>query len=142
MNKDETLNNSNRFEAELETEYSEYVKNFSSIFPGTQTIKDAFCQIISKVQDEDQFVKPPAEQKEYIKKIQSLFEKVDENPKMFYLYPDYLQHGMMKDLEFRNSPEQVKETLINFFIIKFFKMNNQREKIISKSNMIMNVRMI
>ena len=44
----------------------------------------------------------------------------------------------MKDLEFRNSPEKVKEDLIDFFIQKYFRLNNKREKILTKSNQILN----
>ena len=54
------------------------------------------------------------------------------------LYPDTLQYKGMKDLEFRNKPEQVKEDLTTFFIQKYFRLNNIREKILTKANQILN----
>jgi len=48
----------------------------------------------------------------------------------------------MKDLEYRNSVDSVQDELRNFFIQKFFRLNNLRDRIISQSNQILNFQKI
>ena len=66
------------------------------------------------------------------------FSKEDEIPKFMKLYPDILQFQQAKELEYRNRPEEVKEQLVDYFIRKYFRLNNLREKTISKANHILN----
>ena len=129
-----------KLEEELKSVYEEYVKNFRQIHPGNKKLKDNFCKVISQVSDESAYVQPPEKQTEFIKKLLDMFKNPDEIPKMMYLYPDFLQFTSMKDLEYRNTPQNIKEDLMNFYMLKFFKLSNIREKVITRSNHILNVR--
>ena len=118
----------------LKNEYNEYIKNLQELYPGNKITNDIYCKLISLVQNENIYLQSPDAQKERIKKlIDDFFSKEDDIPKLLKLYPDVLQYNQMKDLEFRNSPEQVKEDFIDFFISKYFRLNNIREKILTKS---------
>ena len=134
----ENENNSIIFE-KLKKEYNEYQNNLKYICPGNKSIKDNYSKLISLFKDKNDFhFKCPEEQ---IKSIDILNTKFDINTKeheMLVLYPDYLHHDMMKDLEYRNSPQEIKNELRTFFIRKFFKLNNILEKIITKYNTINN----
>ena len=126
-------------ESSLEKEYNDYLENLKEIYPGSKLTNDIYCKLISLIQHENDYVKSPSEQKEKISKIlNDFFTKNDDIPKIMQLYPDILQYNQMKDLEYRNSPEQVKNILINFYINKYFRLNNIREKILTKSNQILN----
>ena len=123
----------------LEKEYNEYRQNLQELYPGNKITNDIYCKLISLVQNDNIYLQSPKEQKDRIKKIiEDYFSKEDDIPKLLKLYPDELQYNQMKDLEFRNSPEKVKEDLIDFFIQKYFRLNNKREKILTKSNQILN----
>jgi hypothetical protein len=129
-----------RLEDELREVYEEYIKNSRQINPGNKNLKDNFCKVLSQVSDESAFTQSPDSQKDLIKKLLELLKEPDEVPKMMYLYPDYLQFNAMKDLEFRNTPSKIKEELLNFFMLKFFRLSNIREKTITRSNHTINVR--
>jgi len=45
----------------------------------------------------------------------------------------------MDKLRYKNTPEDIKELFRNFFTLKYFKLMNRREKIISKANHIIHV---
>jgi hypothetical protein len=129
-----------RLEEELREVYEEYVKNSRQINPGNKNLKDNFCKVLSQVCDQSAFMQSPEKQKDLINKLLELFKEPDEVPKMMYLYPDYLQFNAMKDLEFKNTPSKVKEELMNFYMLKFFKLSNIREKVITRSNHTINVK--
>jgi len=131
----------NRLEEDLYNSYKDYMEKLKTIHPGSRDIKDNYTKIISLIHNQNHFLKSPQEQKEKIENIlHNFFESSDECEKMLYLYPDILQYNQMKDLEFKNSPEEVGQELKNFFTQKFFRLKNLKEKIISRSNHIINVK--
>ena len=126
-------------EKQLDEQYKIYKKFLEEIYPGNKLTKDIYCKIVSLVQNKSYHLKPPQEQKEKIESIlKDFFSKEDEIPKFMKLYPDILQFQQMKDLEYKNKPEEVKEQLVDYYIKKYFRLNNLREKTISKSNHILN----
>ena len=123
----------------LQKEYNDYILNLQEIYPGNKLTNDMYCKLISLVQNDNIYLQDPTKQKERIKNIlDNFFKNEDEIPKMLQLYPDILQYTQMKDCEYRNSPEQIKSDLIEFYMQKYFRLNNIREKILSKSNQILN----
>jgi hypothetical protein len=130
----------NRLEEDLDNSYKDYMEKLKTIYPGSKDLKDNYTKIISLIQNKNPFLKSPAEQKEKIENIlHNFFESSDVCEKMLYLYADILQYNQMKDLEFKNSPEEVSQELEKFFTQKFFRLKNLKEKIISRSNHIINV---
>ena len=126
-------------EEQLNDQYETYRKFLEEIYPGNKLTKDVYCKMISLVQNDSHHLKPPEEQREKIDSVlKDFFTKEDEIPKFMKLYPDILQCKMTKELEYRNRPEEVKEQLIDYFIRKYFRLNNLREKTISKANHILN----
>jgi len=125
-------------ERELYKSHHIYTENLKKIFPGSSHIKDNYCKAISMSQQTSQFIKDPEEQLETIQKTLNLFESKDEAPKLLYLYSDFLQYNQLKDMENRNSPKEIKELLLSHFIQKFFQLNNKKDKIISRSNNLIN----
>jgi hypothetical protein len=125
-------------ERELYKSHHIYTENIKKIYPGSNHIKDNYCKAISMIQQTNQFIKDPEEQLENIKKTLQLFESKDEAPNLLLLYCDFLQYNQLKDMENRNSPKEIKELLLNQFIQKFFQLNNKKEKIISRSNSLLN----
>ena len=126
-------------EEQLNEQYEIYKKFLEEIYPGNKLTKDVYCKMISLVQNDSYHLKTPEEQKEKIESVlKDYFSKEEEIPKFMKLYPDILQFQMMKELEYRNRPEEVKEQLIDYFIRKYFRLNNLREKTISKANHILN----
>ena len=126
-------------EEQLDEQYQVYKKFLEEIYPGNKLTKDIYCKIISLVQNESHHLKPPQEQKEKIDSIlKDFFSKEDEIPKFMKLYPDILQFQQTKELEYRNRPEEVKQQLVDYFIKKYFRLSNLRERTISKANNILN----
>ena len=126
-------------EEQLDEQFQTYKKFLEEIYPGNKLTKDIYCKIISLVQNESHHLKPPQEQKEKIDSVlKDFFSKEDEIPKFMKLYPDILQFHQTKELEYKNRPEDVKQQLIDYFIRKYFRLNNLRERTISKANNILN----
>ena len=126
-------------EKQLDEQYKIYQKYLEEIYPGNKLTKDIYCKIVSLIQNKSYHLKPPKEQKEKIENIlKDFFSKEDEIPKFMKLYPDILQYQQVKELEYKNRPEDVKEQLVDYYIKKYFRLNNLREKTISKSNQILN----
>ena len=126
-------------EEQLDEQFQTYKKFLEEIYPGNKLTKDIYCKIISLVQNESHHLRPPQEQKEKIDSVlKDFFSKEDEIPKFMKLYPDILQFHQTKELEYKNRPEDVKQQLIDYFIRKYFRLNNLRERTISKANNILN----
>ncbi len=126
-------------EKQLDEQYKIYQKYLEEIYPGNKLTKDIYCKIVSLIQNKSYHLKPSKEQKEKIENIlKDFFSKEDEIPKFMKLYPDILQYQQVKELEYKNRPEDVKEQLVDYYIKKYFRLNNLREKTISKSNQILN----
>ena len=126
-------------EEQLDEQYQIYKKFLEEIYPGNKLTKDIYCKIISLVQSESHHLKSPQEQKEKIDSVlKDFFTKEDEIPKFMKLYPDILQFQQMKELEYKNRPEEVKEQLVDYYIKKYFRLSNLRERTISKANNILN----
>ena len=110
-----TENAKNILLEKLEKEYNEYRQNLQELYPGNKITNDIYCKLISLVQNDNIYLQSPKEQKDRIKKIiEDYFSKEDDIPKLLKLYPDELQYNQMKDLEFRNSPEKVKDRVEQF----------------------------
>ena len=126
-------------EEQLDEQYQVYKKFLEEIYPGNKLTKDIYCKIISLIQNKNNHLKPPQIQKEKIDSIlKDFFTKEDEIPKFMKLYPDILQYQQKKDLEYKNKPEDVKQQLVDYFIKKYFRLSNLRERTISKANHILN----
>jgi hypothetical protein len=123
----------------LEKIYEEYIENQKKIIPGSKKLNDNYCKIISELNIDDIYLKSPEEQLCRIQKILSTFEQVEGPPQMLKLFSDNLHFTKLKDLEYKNSPQLVKEELLNFFMIKYFRLSSHREKLFTKSNQIFNV---
>jgi len=133
------IDNNDNVMKKLEEEYNDYKDNLKEIYPGNKLTRDIYCKLIALIQNKNDNLLNPEEQNERVKKIlKDFFTKEDDIPKIMKLYPDTLQYKGMKDLEFRNKPEQVKDDLTNFYIQKYFRLNNIREKILTKANQILN----
>ena len=133
------IDNNDNVMKKLEEEYNNYKDNLKEIYPGNKLTRDIYCKLIALIQNKNDNLLNPEEQNERVKKIlKDFFTKEDDIPKIMKLYPDTLQYKGMKDLEFRNKPEQVKDDLTNFYIQKYFRLNNIREKILTKANQILN----
>ena len=136
---DTLIDNNDNIMRKLEEVYSNYRNNLKEVYPGNKLTNDIYCKLISLIQNKNDNLLEPEKQNERIQKIlNDFFTKEDDIPKIMKLYPDTLQYKGMKDLEFRNKPEQVKEDLTTFFIQKYFRLNNIREKILTKANQILN----
>ena len=126
-------------EEKLNDQYEAYRKLLEEIYPGNKLTKDVYCKMISLIQNNSYHLKTPEEQREKIDSVlKDFFSKEDEIPKFMKLYPDVLQFQMAKELEYRNRPEEIKEQLVDYYIRKYFRLNNLREKTISKANHILN----
>lgn len=126
-------------EKNLNDQYETYRKLLEEIYPGNKLTKDVYCKMISLIQNNSYHLKTPEEQREKIDSVlKDFFSKEDEIPKFMKLYPDVLQFQMEKELEYRNRPEEIKEQLVDYYIRKYFRLNNLREKTISKANHILN----
>ena len=126
-------------EDQLKSQFDTYQKFLEEIYPGNKLTKDVYCKMISLVQNNSVYLKSPDEQKEKINSVlNNFFNKEDDIPKFMKLYPDILQFQQAKELQYHNRPPEVKRQLIDYFIRKYFKLNNLREKTISKSNQILN----
>ena len=133
------LNPKDSLEEQLEEQFQIYKKYLEEIYPGNKLTKDAYCKIISLVQNSSHHLRPPEEQKEKIDSVlKDFFTKEDEIPKFMKLYPDILQFQQTKELEYRNKPEDVKNQMIDYYIKKYFRLSNLRERTISKANNILN----
>ena len=137
--KKKKFNPKDTLEEQLDEQYQVYKKFLEEIYPGNKITKDIYCKIISLIQNQSYHLKTPEEQKQKIDSIlKDFFSKEDEIPKFMKLYPDILQFQQTKELEYKNRPEEVKEQLVDYFIKKYFKLSNLREKTISKANNILN----
>ena len=137
--KKKKFNPKDTLEEQLDEQYQVYKKFLEEIYPGNNITKDIYCKIISLIQNQSYHLKTPEEQKQKIDSIlKDFFSKEDEIPKFMKLYPDILQFQQTKELEYKNRPEEVKEQLVDYFIKKYFKLSNLREKTISKANNILN----
>ena len=126
-------------EEQLNEQYETYRKFLEEIYPGNKLTKDVYCKMISLLQNNSYHLKPPEEQRDKIESVlKDFFNKEEEIPKFMKLYPDILQFQMTKELEYKNRPEEVKEQLIDYYVRKYFRLNNLREKTISKANHILN----
>ena len=126
------------FQEKLRKEYEEYKKMTSFIHPGNKDLKTNYSKLISLMNTQKDYLKPPEEQEKLISGISDIFKSSTYNPKFLELYSDFLHHDMLKDLEFRNTPIETRKVLREFYIRKFFKLNNMLEKVLSKYNTLKN----
>ena len=131
---------SNHFE-KLKNEHQSYKNGIKHIFPGNSLIKENYSKAIAILNSKGSHLKSPEKQKKEFNDILKTFDPKSSNIELLTLYPDFLHHDMLKDLEFRNSQEEIKQQMKTFFIKKFFRLNNQLEKISTKYNLLSNFNM-
>jgi hypothetical protein len=73
--------------------YNEYKGNIDKIFPGNKILNDNYSKLVSILDNDNMFLKEPKVQMEFINNaLMKLFDEVEEKPKLFTLYADYLHH--------------------------------------------------
>ena len=82
-----------KIEEKLENIYNEYLANKDKIFPGNKVLNNNYSKMISVLDNDNIFLKDPKEQAEFVNhEVLTLFDEVEEKPKLLTLYSDSLHH--------------------------------------------------